>query len=122
MNFKEVVFNSAPFLAITGQELRAYDADDTGTDDFVGELLLFLSETLSAIKNNEDLPAFPEILARGTSGKISNKAALALRIASAVLVMASFSVAEKYQKPLKYVRQTITNLLLGRVVPPGKLY
>ena len=117
--FNKYLSGIAVALSIIGGELKAYDTNNEGNDDFAGELLTYASDVIAAILAGEDLPPFPEILAKGTSGRISGQAALTLRIASGLLTFGQVSVGPKYSVAIKYIRQTINNLLAGRpAVPP----
>jgi hypothetical protein len=109
----------APFLAATGNELVNFDSDSLGGDDFAGALLIYTAEAGTAVEIGGDIPELPELLRNGISDKISPKAKLNLRIASAVLTLAQFQVVpgSRTQSLLKYVNQAIRALIADKPVP-----
>lgn len=112
-----VFHNIAPYLGATGTALVNLDENKTGADDFAGDLLIYASEVISAVENDEDLPALPDTLQKGTSEKITGAARVSLIVASSLLAVAQFQVAGKAAKALKYANQAIRALLAGSPVP-----
>lgn len=112
----------APYLAGTGASLINLDENETGTDDLVGQLLLYSADVITAITSNEDLPSLPTILSESVAGKISGPARTAIILTSAPLAIAEFQLAASHpraSKALKYVRQVLTAISAGKPVPPA---
>lgn len=106
----------APFLAAAGNELINADENESGADDFAGQLLVYSAEVSAAIVSGEDIPPLPEIIARGTSDRITGAPKIVLRIASSALTIAQFKLTGKAATALKYINQAIRALLAGRPV------
>lgn len=68
----------APYLAVVGGSLTQLDENEQGADDFAGTALSYLSEAGVAIEEGGELPPIPELLARGTTEKLSKGARLTL--------------------------------------------
>lgn len=118
MNFDTI----APFLAASGQALIDLDENKEGADDFAGELLVYVTDVKNASDHNEDLPPLPEVLANGTTGKISGGLKATLKVANPLIMMASFSVKGKAAKVLRYASQAISQMLADRPVPPAPVF
>jgi len=108
----------APYLGASGNALINLDDNKTGADDFSGELLIYASEVIGAVTSNEDLPAFPEFLAKGVNEKITGAGRVTLNIASSVLPLAQFQVTGKARVALKYISQVVRDLLNNQPIPP----
>lgn len=107
-----------PYLSAVGTGLIDNDANDEGTDDFVGNLLVFAAEAGTAVKENDDLPSFPAILSRGFDGKVNSGVKATLRIARPAVQFASLTVTNpKARTVFKYVYQTMGLLLADKPVP-----
>jgi hypothetical protein len=107
----------APYLGATGTALVNLDEDRTEADDFAGELLIYAGEVIAAVAAEEEIPPFPEIIKAGTTDKISGVARVSLIVANSILTVAQFQVAGKAGKILRYINQSIRNLLAGVPVP-----
>lgn len=112
-------FNTiSPFLGATGQALIDLDADKTGAEDFAGALLVYAAEVGVSVSDGSDLPPFPEELKAGTTDKITGAFKATLIVANSILTVARFQVKGKPATALKYITQTISQLLGGQIVPP----
>lgn len=109
----------APYLAATGNALVNLDEDVKGADDVAGTLLIYGADVILAIAGSEPLPALPEILAKGTTEKITGAARVSLIVASSVLGIARFQVTGKAAVILRYVDESLRLLLAGKPVPPA---
>lgn len=107
----------SPYLGATGQALIDLDADKNGADDFAGALLVYVAEVIGAVSEGGDLPPFPEALKAGTTDKIKGGFKATLIIANSALTVARFQMTGKAAAILKYVTQTISQLIAGQPVP-----
>jgi hypothetical protein len=107
----------AGFLGATGQSLIDLDENKVGWEDFTGSLLVYGAEVITAVSDGMDLPELPEILRRGTTEKITGAFRATLQVANGVLAYARFQFSGKAAIALKYVNQTISQLLAGAAVP-----
>jgi hypothetical protein len=114
MNFFERV---APYLAGAGSVLVGMDEDTRGPDDFAGELLIYSSEVIASVGNDQDLPPFPDALSNSVSGRITGVARITLMTVSSVLSIAQFQVNGRAAAILKYVNQALRALLAGATPP-----
>lgn len=108
----------APYLGASGSALVNLDENKNGADDFSGEILIYAAEVIAAVTGEEDLPEFPEVIAKGVNDRITGAARVSLIIASSVLPIAQFQVSGKARTALKYVNQVIRNLLANQTIPP----
>lgn len=109
-----------PYLAGLGGPLVVIDDNDTGTDDIVGNLLLFSADVIGAVRANEDLPPFPDVIAGVVAGKINGATRTAIILASAALGVAEIQLSvthPKASKALKYVNQVLRAISSGKPVP-----
>ena len=113
MDFK----NIAPWLGAIGQELIDLDENKTGAEDFAGALLVYAAEAVGAIEAGTDLPEIPEILKAGTGDKITGAFRATLKVANGVLAFARFQFGGEAGQILKYINQSISQLLAGQPVP-----
>lgn len=104
-------------LAATGQGIEQIDENTTGADDFAGQLIVFASEVIQAVHDNEDIPPFPPLLQQGTTEKISGNLRVALQIVLSPLQFVSAFLPTKARKIIKYVVQALQALLAGQPVP-----
>jgi hypothetical protein len=104
------------FLAAAGNELVNADENESGADDWAGQFLLYAGEVIAAIQNDEDIPALPELIAKGTSEKISGAPKIVLRLASGTLTVAQIRAKGKAAATLRYINQVIRALLAGKAV------
>ncbi|OQB32248.1 MAG: hypothetical protein BWY07_02007 [Candidatus Hydrogenedentes bacterium ADurb.Bin170] len=107
----------APFLGAAGNELRNADQNNTGADDFIGELLIYIADAHASIEQEEPLPDLPEILLQGTTERISGGIVITLRVASSVLAIAQFKASGKLRLILRYAAESIRRVLAGQTVP-----
>jgi hypothetical protein len=110
----------APYLAGAGNVLVNLDPDEQGTDDFVGNLLLYGSDVISAVMNGEDLPPLPSFANQVISGRISGPALITLQVVSAALAIAQFQVAMVNPKAgivFRYINQVVRALVAGQTPP-----
>lgn len=115
LNFLSV----APYLAATGNALSNLDENTSGADDLAGTLLQYAADVILVIAHGEDLPQLPEILAKGTTEKITGATRVSLIVASSVLGIARFQVVGKAQAILRYVDESLKLLLAGNPVAPA---
>ncbi len=104
------------FLAAAGNELVNADENESGADDWAGQFLLYAGEAIAAIQNSEDIPALPEMIAKGTTEKISGAPKIVLRLASGTLTVAQIRAKGKAAATLRYINQVIRALLAGKAV------
>lgn len=111
-------FNTiSPFLGATGQALLDLDADKNGAEDFAGALLVYAAEVGAAVSEGADLPPFPDELKIGTTDRITGSFKATLIVVNSILTVARFQVKGKAATALKYVTQTISQLIAGQPVP-----
>lgn len=110
----------APYLGATGQALLDLDEGKEGADDFAGALLVYAADVINADLADDELPEIPEILKAGTQAKIKGAFRASLIVANSVLTIARFQTSGQTAKVLKYVSQTLSQLLAGKAVsrPP----
>lgn len=108
----------APYLAGVGTMLISIDEDQTGADDFAGQLLLYLSTAITDIGEGGALPPLPDAIKTGLTGKISSTARVILMIPATVLAIAQFQVTGTLAKVFRYISQALSLLLAGQSVPP----
>lgn len=109
-----------PYLAGLGGPLIVIDDNDTGTDDIVGHLLLFSADVIGAVRANEDLPPFPDVITGTVGGKINGATRTAIILASAALGVAEIQLSlthQKASKALRYVNQTLRAISAGKLAP-----
>jgi len=106
-----------PYLAITGKTLTNLDENKSGADDFAGALLSYVAEVGQAVVDDEELPAIPELVRKGTGDKITGVARASLLIADNLLTFAQFQVSGKARKIFKYAAEALSALLAGETVP-----
>lgn len=114
-NIKDI----APYFGAVGQSLIDLDADKLGADDFAGALLVYVAEVIQAVSDGADMPAFPDELKAGTTDRVSGAFKAVLIVANSLLTVARFQVRGKAAVILKYVVQTISQLISGLPVPPA---
>jgi len=110
----------APYLAGTGASLINLDENESGTDDLVGQLLIFAADVIESVTTDGDIPPLPEILSSSVAGKITGPARTAIILTSAPIAIAQFQLAAthpKASKALKYTGQVLAALSAGRTVP-----
>lgn len=114
----DFVNDVAPWLGAIGQSLIDLDEDQIGTDDFVGNLFVYIADVGSAIKSGGDIPDFPEPIKSGVTGRITGTLRAVLQIVNPLLMFASFQVKDAKAKiALRYANQALTLLLAGKTVP-----
>lgn len=106
----------APYLGASGNALVNLDENTTGADDFAGELLIYAADVIASVGEGGDLPDFPAAIQKGVSDRITGAARVSLIVASSVLPIVEFQVSGKAKTALKYVNQTIRQLLAGQPV------
>jgi len=109
-----------PYLAGLGGPLTVIDENETGADDIVGNLLLFSADVIGTVRNNEDLPPFPDAVVGVIASKINNATRTAILLASAALGVAEIQLSvtnPKASKALKYVNQALRAISAGKPVP-----
>jgi hypothetical protein len=114
-----------PYLAGLGGPLIVIDDNDTGTDDIVGHLLLFSADVIGAVRANEDLPPFPDVITGTVGGKINGATRTAIILASAALGVAEIQLSltnPKASKALKYVNQVLRAISAGKPVPAAPAF
>ena len=109
----------APYFGAVGQSLIDLDADKLGADDFAGSLLIYVAEVVQAVGEGADLPTFPDELKAGTTDRVSGAFKAVLIVTNSLLTVARFQVRGKAAVILKYVTQTISQLISGNPVPPA---
>ena len=114
-NFQDL----APYFGAVGQSLIDLDADKLGADDFAGSLLIYVAEVVQAVGEGADLPTFPDELKAGTTDRVSGAFKAVLIVTNSLLTVARFQVRGKAAVILKYVTQTISQLISGNPVPPA---
>ena len=111
----------APYLGASGTALVGLDEGSTGPDDFAGEILIYASEVIAAIRDGAELPPLPDVLRTGATGRISGEIRAILVVAGSLLMIAQFQVSGAAAQALKYVNQVIRMLLSGQPVPAANV-
>lgn len=105
-------------LAINGDTLINLDENKTGADDLAGELSIYAADVIQAVTEKIDLPELPDILAKGTTERITGAGRVILIVASSWLQIAVRQLPQgKPRTALEYVRQAIQLLLANKPVP-----
>lgn len=109
---------AAGIIGATGQALIDLDADKVGYEDFVGALLVYGAEVMSAAADQEDLPPFPDALRTGLTERIPGGIRATLTVTNTTLTFLRFNAKGKAATALRYITQTISQLIGGVPVPP----
>lgn len=116
----------APYLAGAGTALVNADIDETGADDFAGNLLVWGAEVIAAVITDEDLPPFPEALLDEDGepvffGSLSPAGRTTIAVVSSVLsvgyIQLMISGKSNAARTFKYINQALNALVSGKAVP-----
>jgi hypothetical protein len=115
----KIMENLTPWLDTSSTILSGLDANDIGPDDFAAYLLDYASQVLTSVLTGDDIPALPDALAAGVTGKLSDGLRYSLMGASAGVALLQMQLAFSHPKAaiaLKYINQSIKALVAGRPV------
>lgn len=113
----KVLAHIADYCNTIGSALQVVDEDMIGGDDMAGQFMVFGSDLIHAIEENEEMPTLPDALKKA-AGRISPKARVWLAIAVAGLAQFESQTTGNGRKSVRYIKQGLMAIAASLPVPP----